>query len=562
MEHLGTMATTAFTSETPTSDRPTDGQNAAPQASSSSKDDVVVFAPALSRVETDKSRVVATIAVSSERRNSEESFEAPTSPSRKHKRLEPKITKNPRKSRFPRHRQITEAHEKLLADAMEGDIDLDDIPKTRELFELGLMKSSILHLMSERWSKELEPPFDAVMAAMSQHGGDSDLKLYLLKDELGPTILDRSHSERTKKAFVEFFFYKYTSEAVELVKSDPELLVFLLSAWRQVDWPHLCSELQTSLPLPMRDEHQNTFLHRVVRYPLGRGRGRADDGDMVETIVRVVVDAAPSTIRVFNSEGKSVYQWCAEALSESYHSPRDMGPSGDEEDGDESDSFGESDDYGGSDDGGQAGRNRNDDDISDQHHAKKVVNLKSNETSTEILRKVSDFLKEQIFRHLDDVEQIKKLIYMEGRDTEIDLDFSLLRHVKLPANKSNEPAALEARQEALRNFFALLKGKKHGVKNIVHLQVDESVDRPCPDTLIESALGGIMIDTLDWKKTDLCASVVVQAVPHVRSLYLYCSGNRGVLRSWAAADGLSSLSDVSFFSLIIFSVSTLPLASY
>lgn len=140
-----------------------------------------------------------------------------------------------------------------------------------------------------------------------------------------------------------------------------------------------------------------------------------------------------------------------------------------------------------------------------------------------------------------------------------DLHFEgLLRSVKLPANKSSEPAGLEARQEALRNFFALLKGKKHGVKHIVHLQVDESVGRPCPDTLIESALSGIMIDILDWKKTDMCASVVIQAVPRVRSLYLYCSGNRGVLRSWSAADGLPLLGGVSLFSFHHFSLAHCP----
>jgi hypothetical protein len=397
------MATRAFTSDGETED-----QNHVPRAltSSSSKDDVDTIPPALSQVETDtKSISIETTAVSSQRRK--DIVEAPKTPSSKYKRSESK-----KKSRFPRHRQITTAHEELLTDAMNGVVNLDRIPKNHDLFELGVMKSSILHLMSERWSVELEPVFGAVMAGISQHRG-GDLKLYLLKDELGRTILDRSRSERTKKAFVEFFFNKYKSEAVELVKSDPELLVFLLSAWRQVDWQPLCAELRSLLPSAMRDEYQNTFLHRVVRYPLGRGRGRKDAGDMVETIVRVVVEAEPTTIRVLNNEGKSVYQWCTEALSESYHIPRDMGSSGDGEDGDESDSFDESDDYGGSDDDSQAGQNRIDNDIGNRYHAQKVA--KSNETSTEILRKVADFLKEQIFRLVEDVDQIKQLIYMEGR---------------------------------------------------------------------------------------------------------------------------------------------------
>jgi hypothetical protein len=125
----------------------------------------------------------------------------------------------------------------------------------------------------------------------------------------------------------------------------------------------------------------------------------------------------------------------------------------------------------------------------------------------------------------------------------------LLRYVKLPANGTNEPRDLKARRNGLKLFFEDMKNR--GLKSIMELQVDESIDHPCPDTVIKSTLRGLKIDTLDWRKTDMCAQVIIYAAKHVRSLHLYCSGNRAILMNWSATDGLPKLPNVSHLHITI-----------
>ncbi|KAI0858846.1 hypothetical protein F4860DRAFT_526736 [Xylaria cubensis] len=431
-------------------------------------------------------------------------------------------------------RRITKIHEDWLTATTEGGLDPATILENSVVFGLGTMKSSILHQMSERWSVDLEPLFRAVMTEGSRRD-DNSSKLYLLKDGLGRTILDRSPIEKTKKTFVKFFFKNHANEAIELIRSNPELLVFLLPMWRLVDWSLICQGLRELLPEPMKgDKDLNTFLHLVVRFPL-RSR-RADDGELVESVVSKVIEAEPRTLFVLNRQGKSVYQWCIEAVKET----SDVRPHMDSSDSDN-------------------------DDVSDSDTIGALrKGPKSAETTTEILSRVSNMLKEQIFRFGESVDQIRQLTALEGKEPEIELDFSelgdikdstvlsrlvrsgdlhiveLLRNVKLPANKTNEPVFLKARQDAISDFFKYIK-VKYSLKKILRLQVDELVDHPCTDALIESALSGINIDTLDWRKTDMCAQMVVNVVPNVQSLHLYCSGNRGILLNWSASDALPLL---------------------
>ncbi|KAI0190438.1 hypothetical protein EV127DRAFT_495120 [Xylaria flabelliformis] len=461
-------------------------------------------------------------------------------------------------------RRITKIHEDWLTATTEGGLDPATILENSVVFGLGTMKSSILHQMSERWSVDLEPLFRAVMTEGSRRD-DNSLKLYLLKDGLGRTILDRSPTEKTKKTFVKFFFKNYAHEANELIKSNPELLVFLLSMWRQIDWSLICQGLREVLPEPMKeDKDLNTFLHLVVRFPL-RSR-REDDGELVESVVSKVIEAEPRTLFVLNRQGKSVYQWCIEAMKET----SDVRPHVDSSDCD-NDDVSDSDTSVGHRPGSSMSNKTdrpggNDNDI----HMRKTrtgalgKGPKSAETTTEILSRISNMLKEQIFRFGESVDQIRQLTALEGKEPEIELDFSelgdikdstvlsrfvrlgdlhiveLLRNVKLPANKTNEPVSLKARQDAISDFFKYIK-VKYSLKKILRLQVDELVDHPCTDALIELALSGINIDTLDWRKTDMCAQMVVNVVPNVQSLHLYCSGNRGFLLNWSASDALPLL---------------------
>lgn len=58
------------------------------------------------------------------------------------------------------------------------------------------------------------------------------------------------------------------------------------------------------------------------------------------------------------------------------------------------------------------------------------------------------------------------------------------------------------------------------------------------------ALKDLDIETLNWKKLDLCRDVLVNTVTNVKVLYLYSSANNDVLRSWSATDGLAELPEV------------------
>jgi hypothetical protein len=269
-------------------------------------------------------------------------------------------------------------------------------------------------------------------------------------------------------------------------------------------------------------------------------------------------------LQVTNHERKSVYQRCVEAMEES-ESLQDQ-------------TRYKPDDYV---------------DSHDESDSEPMSNPYVDSTGiTDVLRHISIILKTEIYRTVEDVHELHQLLQLGDKGEwkiqrmramgytesnyeiatafEMDLDFSelgdikdedaltrlvgsaglqldsLLRYVRLPANKTNEVHDLKARQKGLMNFFKQLK-ERHKLEGIMHLQVDESIDHPCPDEVIESALNGINIHMLDWRKTDMSSMVVINAAPNVRSLHLYSSGNHAVLMGWSAPEGLPSLPHVSRF---------------
>jgi len=107
---------------------------------------------------------------------------------------------------------------------------------------------------------------------------------------------------------------------------------------------------------------------------------------------------------------------------------------------------------------------------------------------------------------------------------------SYLRNVWIPRCNPDEGV--------VSHIFELLHCS--GVKRIMHLDVDEDINRPHSDKVIIEALAGHYIEELSWKKTDMCSSILTSA-PTIQSVQLYSSGNHAVLRSWSAEDGLLSL---------------------
>ena len=88
-------------------------------------------------------------------------------------------------------------------------------------------------------------------------------------------------------------------------------------------------------------------------------------------------------------------------------------------------------------------------------------------------------------------------------------------------------------------FHKLFHSK--GIKKIISVVVNDDAGHPHSDLAIVQALREFHVEEWDWKKTNLCSEVIYEAARSTRKIRLYSSGNRGVLRSWSAEDGLQKL---------------------
>jgi hypothetical protein len=79
-------------------------------------------------------------------------------------------------------------------------------------------------------------------------------------------------------------------------------------------------------------------------------------------------------------------------------------------------------------------------------------------------------------------------------------------------------------------FFNFLRMK--GVKRIIRVIVDDTVEPSHSDEAIERAFAGLHVEVCDWRKIDLSILSIFKAAPDVREITLYWSGNVVVLRGW------------------------------
>lgn len=91
----------------------------------------------------------------------------------------------------------------------------------------------------------------------------------------------------------------------------------------------------------------------------------------------------------------------------------------------------------------------------------------------------------------------------------------------------------------LEHLFSWIKQKR--VKYILKVVVDDLQEPPHSDAAIERCLEGLNIETLDWRKRDLCPETLYNACRSVRNLHLQWSGDRGILRTWGDEQGLLRL---------------------
>jgi hypothetical protein len=122
----------------------------------------------------------------------------------------------------------------------------------------------------------------------------------------------------------------------------------------------------------------------------------------------------------------------------------------------------------------------------------------------------------------------------------------ILRYVYLPAGcfLTSERKTFDAKgRDEFLTVFNWLAEK--GVHKIIRVVVDDDQQTPHTEEAIGKALARFDVETLDWRKKDICSETFRYSIPNVRVLRLYWSGSNPVLRAWSAEDGLCLLTNVS-----------------
>ncbi|KAJ4860797.1 subtilase family domain-containing protein [Trichoderma breve] len=169
----------------------------------------------------------------------------------------------------------------------------------------------------------------------------------------------------------------------------------------------------------------------------------------------------------------------------------------------------------------------------------------------------------QIFLTLDD--DIVSGEFLESQKLHYKLDTTLKRvHISNSVSFQWDELSLGALKTATRwkcagNFdlFMVFYWLKYniGVKKILEVVVDDGAGqeestgdvseikkKPHSDQAIIECLKHLSVETLDWKRMDIPAEVIIEgAGKDIKRLHLYCSGSQAVLQSWADSNGLSKL---------------------
>ncbi|KAL7821823.1 hypothetical protein V8C26DRAFT_391050 [Trichoderma gracile] len=172
----------------------------------------------------------------------------------------------------------------------------------------------------------------------------------------------------------------------------------------------------------------------------------------------------------------------------------------------------------------------------------------------------------EIFLTLDD--DIVSWEFLESQKRHYKLDTSLKRvHICSSVSVYWDDLSLEHRRFAagwgcagnvdLFMVFHWLKTQA-GVKKILEVVVHDGARRggtadevttrekkPHSDTAIVHCLKDLGVETLDWQRMDIPADVICEgAGQSIKTLYLYCSGLKAVLQSWADSRGLVQLKNL------------------
>lgn len=141
--------------------------------------------------------------------------------------------------------------------------------------------------------------------------------------------------------------------------------------------------------------------------------------------------------------------------------------------------------------------------------------------------------------------------YMDADKAEIKFE-SYLQYVYIPNLRVRNVKNVELEAETWWEsgsrkdyvyIFRWLKMKK-GVQRILSIVVEDDPIDFHSDEAIEEAVKDFHIEVWDWVKLDICSNTILAAAPNVTDLTLYWGGNRAILKSWVASDGLVMLEKV------------------
>lgn len=132
--------------------------------------------------------------------------------------------------------------------------------------------------------------------------------------------------------------------------------------------------------------------------------------------------------------------------------------------------------------------------------------------------------------------RLNKMVYAKFDST---LHYLELPYVEVKTARSNPDEDCLGRRD-YEIIFGWLK--KKGVKQIIHLAVDDYQPRSHSCESIERALEDFkVVKVWDWCKPDIDSETLFKAAPDVQELVLYWSGSNAVLRGWSEPEGLNKL---------------------
>ncbi|KAF5855466.1 hypothetical protein ETB97_009126 [Aspergillus alliaceus] len=357
------------------------------------------------------------------------------------------------------------------------------------------------------------------------------------------SLLVEANSKSWSKGYVAYFLQEYPAQTARMIEKDNSALLNVVSAMIDQDCSGPIFARLNPAVLATTDSQKNTLLHLVSEYGVEKWKSSEDLEQWNEKRIRLIhnlLTYCPYVISLTNTKHQSAYQ----------HRIRTFGADLNKTADDESISSLEFDE-------------EPVELVDDKILAllkEKIMSLNEHEVIISLL--YGKIQKREIYLDLIDLENMKKAVSEATfknllRETNYE---SILKHVRIPSfevtvnsQQHGEAICTGQKQQLVKkvnveDIFNLLWEK--GVRKIISISVHEDGNNPYSDEVIES-LEKFDIEEWDWQRKDLCISVILKAAGNARKVSLYSTGNRSVLQSWSAPDGLISLEKLTDVNLLV-----------